>query len=224
MPYPNQILPANGNKIIDCNINDYYLIRHTDVADPHEIIDPVTGLIKPSYICSPVERMDDLSSSLLGIFEASFITLEFTEIGKPKYMFYCDPDEVFEVPQEHVDFTKNENRNSWTLQIGLVNNVEFPYTIGDDTYTATCRVVHSPMAWNFWHFSLRWDTDNLGPLETLDEKRRKKVARRIGIATRALLCNFARLQIPPHTNLPTSCYRNPAPQQPGCAAILALIL
>lgn len=223
MPYPNQILPTIGNKHIDCDVDDYFLIRHTEVANPAEIVDSETGFIRPRYICSPEERVDDLSSSLLGIFEHQFITLDFTHNGKGKFMFYCDPDEEVDVPIEGVDYNTNEHRNAWTIKIGLVNGIQFPYTIANEPYTATCHVVHTPMRWNFWHFSFRWHTDNLGPLDNLEPKQRQKVARRIGIASRALICNFARLMVPPHSILPEACYRK-TNERKGCAGIIAGII
>jgi hypothetical protein len=86
-----------------------------------------------------------------------------------------------------------------------LNIVSFSYTQNNDPFTAVCFVAHTPMKWNYWHFSLQWNTD-LGPLENFGEKKRKNVAKRIGQSVRVLISHFAMIEIPVHPPLQKNCY------------------
>jgi hypothetical protein len=205
MDYPLEILPNPLYKVIDCDLSAHFLIRLIDANDINEIIDSDTFEIKLKYIYSPEERIDDLSFSLLGIYGFRHINLQFTEVGKDKFMHYCRPDELVGIPVYEAEFTNDANRHFWCISIHRLNNEHFAYTRGKDPFTAICLVEHSPMKWNYWHFSLRWQTD-LGRLEELEEKLRRKVAKRIGHSARVILSHFARVERPEHPILPAKCY------------------
>ena len=205
MDYPQEILPCSNYKSIDCNLSEHFLIRLTNTDKIEEIVDQETGNVQLQQICSPEERIDDLSCSLLGIYNIPHIRLGFTAEGKAKYMHYCPPDEDIETPTYQADFTNDANRHYWCIPIHKIDGVPFDYTRGNDPFTAVCIVKHTPMRWNYWHFSLRWQTD-LGALEDLDEKTRKKVARRIGHSARVALSHLAKVECPDHENLSTNCY------------------
>ena len=205
MEYPSELLPRANYKIIDCELNDYYLIRFTLTADINEIWDNELKAVKNSHICSPNERIDDLSMSLLGVYNRQHIFLDFTEQGKQQFMHYCEPDEEVETPEHVKHFFSNPNRHFWCAPIRKLHNVDFDYTRNNESCVATCIVKHTPMRWNFWHFSLRW-TINSGSLDDLEEKPRKKIARRIGHAARVVIAQFASIKIPHHPVLPDPCY------------------
>ena len=71
-------------------------------------------------------------------------------------MHYCNPDDRVEIPLFEIEFTNDANRLFWCAKINQLNNVAFPYTRGKEPFT--CGVEHTPMKWNYWHFSLRWNT------------------------------------------------------------------
>jgi hypothetical protein len=205
MEYPKEILPNTEYKTIDCNIADKFLLRLTTTNKIEEIIDQETGKISIQQICSPTERIDDLSLSLYGVYNTTHISLEFTQEGKQKYMHYCAPDEPVDLPVFEEDFHNDAQRLCWCAEIRKLDNIPFPFTMGEDPFTATCQVVHTPMRWNYWHFSLRWRTD-AGDLEDMDDKQRKKVFRRIGHSVRTIISHFASLELPALSELPKECY------------------
>jgi len=86
-----------------------------------------------------------------------------------------------------------------------LNNKHFDYTRNNDPFTATCLVRHTPMRWNYWHFSLHWQTDQ-GLLEELEENLRKKIAKRIGHSVRVELSRLAKLTSPLQPLLASHCY------------------
>jgi hypothetical protein len=204
MDYPIEILPDPAYKIIDCDLSDYFLIRLTFTDKIEEIISE-SGEINIRQVCSPEELIDDLSFSLYGIYNLSHINLNFTKAGKDRLMHYCRPDEEVEIPVFGTEFTNDAVRHRWFARIGDLHNVPFNYTRSNDPFVAICIVRHTPMKWNFWHFSLRWETD-LGPLEELEERKRKNVAKRIGHSVRAEIARLAKLDVPETPALEKRCY------------------
>ncbi|HEY4288113.1 MAG TPA: hypothetical protein VGN00_13500 [Puia sp.] len=207
MNYPIEILPSQHRKWIDCPLGDYFLIRHFELKEGEEAIDPETGNIRVKNICSPKENISDLSMSLLGIFTIRHINLKLTQEGRDKYLHYCQPDEVVLPPSHNIDFSNDANRRFWCISISRLNGKSFNYSRNNSNFSAVCRVHHTPMRWNFWHFSLRWETD-LGPLEEMDERERNKIAQRLGHSARTIISHFARVEVPTHPVLPTGCYSN----------------
>lgn len=205
MHYPEEILPHSNYKFIDCDLNDHYLIRFTNTKDINAIWDNETNTVNPKQICSPPEHIDDLSTSLLGVYKISHIFLDFTVAGKQKYMTYCPPDDVVETPVYDTDFFTNDNRHYWCVLINQLHNREFKYEKDNLPLTATCIVKHTPMRWNFWHFSLRWKLET-ELFEGLPDKTRRKIAKKIGQAVRVTIAQFAIVHEPEHPVLPQNCY------------------
>jgi len=207
MKYPVEILPKPGYRIIDCDLNEHYLIRFTDTNDINEIWDNETNTVNPKHICSPREQINDLSTSLLGVYKVAHIFLQFTPSGEEKYVIYCAPDEDVETPIYGGDFVTNDNRHYWSAPMSKLLNREFKYERDNLPLTAICMVKHTPMKWNFWHFSLRWKLHTGEFLEDIDnEKTRKKIAKKIGQAVRVTIAQFAIIQEPEHSLLPKGCY------------------
>jgi hypothetical protein len=205
MNYPQEILPNTNFKFIDCSLSDYYLIRTINTNNQELFWDKETNSLVIKYVCSPEERIDDLSMSLLGIYNIGHIYIDLTKEGKIKYGEYCEPDEIVDSPEFEIDFINNTDKHFWCAPINKLDNTPFDYTRGKDPFKATCIVKHTPTKWNFWHFSLRWITD-LGPLEDLEEKLRSKVARRIGHAARVTISHFAIIHVPEHPIIPANFY------------------
>jgi hypothetical protein len=205
MNYPIEILPAPDRKWIDCPLNDHFLIRHVQVKEGDVITDSDTENIKVGYICTPKEHINDLSTSLLGIYKPEHINLNFTADGKIKYMHYCEPDEPVDPPVFKADFDNNANRSFWCAPIARLHQQAFDYSRDNKTFIAICVVMHTPARWNFWHFSLRWRIEP-GMLEDMEKKEREKIAQKIGHSARTLISHFARAAEPEHPTLPQSCY------------------
>lgn len=206
MDYPQEILPNPDYKFIDCDLSAHLVIRFTNTSDKNQIWDFETNRIVFQHICSPEDRIDDLSMSLLGNYTTDHIFLEFTNEGKSKFMEYCEPDIEPDTPIFETDFNTDSNRHFWWIPISKIHNIQFDYTRSNEPYLATCKVQHTPMRWNYWHFSLRWSTD-LGELENLEEKQRKKVAKRIGHAARVSIAHFASIENPTPAFLDSKCFR-----------------
>lgn len=68
MIYPEEILPTQNYKLIDCTLEGHFLIRFTNTKVISEIWDRETNTVNYKEICSPGERIDDLSLSLLGVY------------------------------------------------------------------------------------------------------------------------------------------------------------
>lgn len=205
MHYPIEILPNPNYKLINCDLSDYFVIRFFNTNNTSELLDPETKKVTIQNICSPTERIDDLSMSLLGIYKPDHIYLDFTPKGKLKFLSYCEPDIDPVIPIFENDFVLNENRHFWWIPIEKVHKKKVEYKSHDKPFVATCFVCHTPMLWNYWHFSLRWNTE-LGPLDKMDEKLRKKAAKRIGHSARVIISHFASIDDPDLTILPPTCY------------------
>jgi hypothetical protein len=205
MNYPVEILPSPNHKWIKCPLSDHYLIRHCELRESISLKDPATGNIRATYICSPEEQISDLSTSLLGVYNLNHISIELTAEGKRIFSHYCQPNEEVDLPELNIHYFRNLDRHFWCASIRLLDGQSFEYTRGKDPFIAICKVVQTPMKWNYWHFSIRWDTD-LGPLENLDEKLRRNVARRIGHSARVIISHFAKTELPIFPELPQTCY------------------
>lgn len=206
MDYPIEILPNIDYKIIDCDLSNYFLIRHIDISPEENILDPETNIIYKKYICPQSDHIEDLSTSLLGVFKRGYIHIAFTQEGSTKFFQYCEPNIIVDIPVYETDFFNKENRKFWCVLINNLNNKEFKYNVGPDELTAICSVIHTPTKWNYWHFSLKWST-TAGPLEGLEDKKRKSIAKKIGHSAIVAICQFAIVEIPQHTNLDEQCYR-----------------
>jgi hypothetical protein len=205
MNYPVEILPDPSYKLVDCDLTDYFLIRHFDLIDGEKILNSDTNLIQKKYICSQSDHIHDLSTSLLGVFKVVNIHLAFTPKGGEKFYPYCAPDAVVDIPIFQTEFYFEDNRGFWCVPIAKLHNREFIYNVGAEQLVATCQVMHTPAKWNYWHFSLRWIT-NLGPLDSMEERLRKNVARKIGQSAIVAITHFAKIEIPEHHELPNNCY------------------
>lgn len=208
MNYPSKILPNSNYKPITCDLSNYYLIRFTQSKKREDIFDEELGQVKQIQICDPSGQMNDLSTSLLGVFETSFIQINLTDTGKVKYNDYCEPDIEVELPVLNQDFTINDNRGFWVVLVSDINETTADYTKGDiDTkFKATCIIQHTPMKWNYWHFSIRWKTKDQGFWHTLNENQKRKLTKRLAHEARANIAKFAKIEEPNYSQLNHSDY------------------
>jgi len=202
MNYPIKILPNSNYKLITCDVSNCYLIRFTHSNKIEDIFDEELMQVRQISICDPSGNMNDLSTSLLGVFETSFVQIELSQSGKEKYNSQCDPDISVEVPIFKKDFTINESRGFWVVLIGDINEKTIDYTKGgiDTKFKATCFIEHTPMKWNYWHFSIRWRTEE-GFWHTLNDNQKKKMSKRLAHEARANIAKFAKIEEPNYTQL-----------------------
>ncbi|MEO5995264.1 MAG: hypothetical protein ABIQ00_01130 [Chitinophagaceae bacterium] len=199
-------MPNERYKLIDCDLSDYYLLRITNTNDIDKITDSETGHITLKYICSPGEHIVDFSINLLGIYKPEHIFLEFTSEGKARYMHYCSPTTNVEPPEFDRHYCRNEDKYFWCMAINRIHQVVFDYSYGTEILQTTCVVTHTPMLWNFWHFSLHWQT-NMGLLDKLGPKAQKTTAQKIGHSVRSILSLLAKVGSPENALLlPSDCY------------------
>ncbi len=204
MNFPSEILPNPSYKYIECDLSDRHLIRSV-VNNDSDIVDNITGHVRQEHICSPREHAADLSTSLLGIFEVKHNQIQLTKNGKLKYNEYCAPDIEVEIPiyQEH--FNIDTSKRYWVILIGAIHGTFVDYTKSDLPFTAECIVQHTPMKWNYWHFSIRWLTED-GFWHELSDKERKKIAGRLAQEARSHIAMFATIQEPNYSELDLEDY------------------
>ncbi len=188
MNYPEQILPHLRKKLIKSDLSDFYLIHHVELNEGETMRDEVTNFIKTKNICDPTSRIEDLSTSLLGIFKCDYIKIKFTQ-GSLHFYDYCSPDEQVNVPIYEEDFYLVVNRKFWVIKIDKLHQKQFSYFVNNQPQVATCIIKHTPAKWNYWHFSLRWETSE-GQLADLPINQRSSLAKKIGTFARAVIAQF----------------------------------
>jgi len=208
MRYPTEILPNKNYKLIRCDLVNHYLIRYTACKAREVIFDDNTKQIKQEYICSPREQMEDLSTSLLGVYDTSHIPIELTLLGKTKFSEYCAPDEIVPIPEYETEFILNDKRGFWVILIKNIQGLLADYTQHDikQPFKAKCSIQHTPVKWNYWHFSIRWELEEGVYLHKLPHNTKAKVAKRLGTETRALIAKFAEIDEPNFSQLEVDEY------------------
>lgn len=220
MDYPFELLPKNGYKIINCDLSDYYLLRIINLKEgdepflekPSSILDSETGHLNYEYICTPAENIIDYSTSLAGIYNNSHITIILTPKGIDKFLKTWEIGKEIDLPIYDEEFNHNKLRLAFYLKISDLNNYEFEYEVGQGEekkiVKCKCLVSHTPYDWNYWHFSLHWDVDNViyKTKAELPRKQRQKIghAARTHISTVLL---FPEIPVP-IPELPAEHYNN----------------
>jgi len=207
MNYPIRLLPQANYKEIECDLSSHFLIRVIKTKEINEIVNSETGLVKIEHIFSPRRHGSDLSTSLLGVFEISHIQIELTELGKTKYSHYCKPNDEISPPLHEQDYLINSNRHFWVVNIKDIMNAEVEYLDSSLPFKANCVIMHTPMKWNFWHFSIRWKTKD-GFWNSLTPKEQEKLAKRLGTEVRAYISKYARIDEPNYVELEDDFYLN----------------
>ena len=207
MIFPSEILPNKEYKIIDCSVDCCHLARtYKSIADL-PIINPLTGSIQLKYVAEPTKHIADYSTNLMGIFELQHLLISLTTDGKNKFSQECAPDENVETPVFNEDFIVADDINYFSILVSDLDNVKVDYSFGDDKLIGICRIEHTPMRWNFWHFSIRWVNHNGDYLHQVkDNKLDSGWARRLCSAAKAIVVQYAKLTDPPYFIIPKTCY------------------
>lgn len=197
MTYPSEILPHPRYKLITCDLSDFFLVRHTNIQEFGPLLNEY-GDVSPKHIAHPSERMDDLSMNLLGVFQPNFTEIEITPKAKEYYNKECEPNSFVRLPIFMQDFVLNRDRTNWFLKFKDFDGYVCDFTKGPNQtrFTAKCEILHSPMRWNYWHFSIRWNIEGVGYLHNLEINERKKFASKIGKDARSGLVRVAKDSIP----------------------------
>jgi len=203
MNYPSEILPKINYKFITCDLFNHYLIRFTSSNKKEDLLDSISNQIKQEHICSPREHMNDLSTSLLGVYDILHVQIELTTQGKQKFGQDWIPNEQVTAPQYLSEFIINSGRGFWVILIKKIQGIPVDYTKSNITtpFTAKCVVKHTPMKWNYWHFSIRWELDDGMYWHELQDKERAKLAKRLASEARAIIAKFAEIEEPNYSQL-----------------------
>lgn len=202
MNYPIHILPKLNYKLIECDLAEYYLIRHFDLIDNSSDLFDVLGQLQDKYLFDPTHGYNDLSCSLLGIFTHNDILVKLTEKGILTFGGYCNGDYDITTPIYNEDFTfvPTESRKFWIIRIGDINSevLNFEEANTKIVRKIQCIVLHTPAKWNFWHLSIRWLFEDG---EFYFEKKRDKTItngniRRVAAAARVLLKSKLLVSLP----------------------------
>lgn len=197
MNYPINILPNYAYRLIDCDISHLTLIRYFKVIDNDDYIEKDTGKIKQIYIANPTQQISDCSTNLLSVFQIEDIYISLTTIGNSVYNQYCNPDEEVETPLFEHHFILDKHRKYFYINISNINNQLIPYELENETFYCKCFIVHTPMKWNFWHFSIRWKTHDDKWLHDFDNNKFKKGwVKRLSNLAKSFIANFAKIEIP----------------------------
>lgn len=208
MEYPIVLLPNPERKLISCDVSEHHLVRYTKDKN---VIDEAIGLVSDKAIGQPSEtHLPDMSASLLGIYKIDHIALALTAVGLELYSNYCEPDiNVDPIPVYEKDFVLDENRGFWFVQVLKVHEVKATYQIKEETFEAVCHVHHTPMLWNFWHFSVRWFVLNVNKFwheMSKEEKKESGWNKILAHETRSIIRTFATIELPEPIEIQPECY------------------
>lgn len=207
MQYPNEILPQSTFKSISTkDIAEYSLIRHVDDQTELTILDEITGLIKTEFIANPTNHSRDLSTSLYGIFKIQHTKIRLTPEGKSKYSLDCAPNTVVDPPIFNTHFDTYQNRTYWIIKVSDIHNQVLEYTNNNEIINAECLIEHTPVKWNFWHFSIRWKFNDGRYWHEMEPKDIKKYSKKIGHETKSLISKFAHIILPEYQTIPHPVY------------------
>jgi len=199
--YPEEIIPSESKKLIGCDISNQVIFRFFNEKPNIDIIDDSTGFINQIYICDPSNRIYDLSTNLLGKF--NLIHGKLNIIGKNKSYFinYCNPNDIVDKPKFKKDFEIDNSRKFWFILIDKIDNYNIPYkSLNKDSisFDAECKIFHTPVRSNYWHFSIRWliKPVNAQPfwLNSLDQSKRKKYVKKISTMARVEIAEHAKIK------------------------------
>jgi hypothetical protein len=212
-PYPTEILPQENHILITENLDNRYLIRHADTSDIKELWNNETNSINLTQFCNPTTRIEDLSTSLLGIFIEEHCGLVFHKGST--YYEYCKPDEKVDTPIYEMDYTYDGDKGYFYIKIddisGISVNYKNPSSKTGDTYIGKCCVLHTPMKWNYWHFSIRWDINvdsDTGSSTISYENLSKGMKKQFGTIARSMVVDNTSINRPENINqIPFSLYK-----------------
>lgn len=213
MNYPREIVPNPLYKSILCDISEYSLYRFFEHTEGSEITDADTKNIQQKYIANPTQHITDCSTVFFDIYGIKHIGISLTSEGNKLYSHYCNPDDDIPVPIFPDHFEIKDNRSCFYLNIGSIHNHEFEYQFSGATYKCRCIAVHTPMKWNYWHFSIRWivghNNEYLHDQDKGHFSKKNHWCRLLSSTARSIITHNAKLHQPPILLIPQTCYSKP---------------
>ena len=192
--YPTEILPSLNKTHIACDLSDCLLIRHYELDEKIELISKIDHFIDQKYISNPSSRIVDLSTNLLGVFKEEHCRIEIIGNKREYFNKECNPYEEVHHPKYKKDFIIKNNKKYWYIKIGNIQDKPLEYINSNPKaikFKALCKVIHTPMRWNFWHFSVRWHVTNDGTnyfyLNEKDQNIQKKYSKKISHNSRDII-------------------------------------
>ncbi len=201
MEYPLHLLPGENYRILYSTgaLNEFYLMRNTPDKD---ILEPETGQIKPSYVAFQSDHLRDLSTNLLSVFQPDDSLIFMQGDRKTFFLELWHPRDETTVPQYPDDFGLDENRGAFYLKIKDLEGLKVLYNKGEtQELEAVCKVLHTPVRSNYWHFSIRWFNEE-GDIISQNGNWRKRML----TAARALIAEFGVVQTPGIEPLPQGLF------------------
>lgn len=155
--YPTEILPGERKKLIHTLPANSCLIRKINTSLPNWFDEEIK---KPRMValCSPKEGMRDLSTGLLGVFRSEHFQLDFSNHNR-SFFEPCAADDIVPIPIIDSDYAMQESTPFVVyFCVEKIKSLTFDYQFAENTYSSNCLVAHTPAKWNYWHFSIRWDS------------------------------------------------------------------
>jgi hypothetical protein len=206
--YPVEILPSANKKHIECDTSNYYFLRNIDLVKDIPIWNEL-GQLNANYFCNPSHNIRDFSVSLAGHFKVDHTKIRLTHKGKTDFG-ECDPNFQGSPPVKTIDYNLNDSALYWSIMVSLMNNVVAKIKRGDDDVSAVSYIKHTPMKWNFWHFSIRWLVDGIDLVENpngLNPSQLDAIFKKIGGKIRAQLATHIQPDHPIFLILPDNCFK-----------------
>jgi len=202
MKYPVHILPGENKKIINSDISNLLLCRHFNLIEGLEITNKVSGYIETKYLALPREQLADLSTNLLGVFTIDDCKIRIIGDRKNYYNNYCLPNEQVDIPIYQTDFETDKNCLNWFVKIGDLIEQPVEYSNSPvNNFKASCKIIHTPTRWNYWHYSVTWLITLEGQEEAvlfsdLEEGQKKKLGRKLATESLSIFQKFSTIKIP----------------------------
>ncbi len=195
MEYPIHLIPQPTYCLIQPNdwFSNRVLIRVTTDKD---VLDPDTGKIKLSCIVPQSDHLRDFSTNLLGTFTEGDTAWQITGTKEARKYFHgsWQPGEKVRLPLFPDEFTFTTDYGYFFIAIADLEGTVFQSKIGNEPdFEVVCRVIHTPTRCNFWHFSVRWFTDQ----GDISPQSGNWIGRLLKTQVKTLIQQKARLNPPP---------------------------
>jgi hypothetical protein len=204
--YPLILLPKENYKYIECDISDYYLIRHIDIEVDIPVLNEI-GDIDNYYICKYPNNIQDLSTSLLGHYSEDHTKIKLTNKGQSEYG-ECEPNYLGTPLIKPDDYTLDDERLYWIIKCSFVNSLVVPIVHNEISIDTVSFIKHTPMKWNFWHHSIRWKIEDVAISDLTEYSNRQKqtLHQKIGAFARAIIAQNADLVINIYPTIDDNCF------------------
>lgn len=118
------------------------------------------GALDPDVVVVQSQQVPALSTSLFGHFKLDHTKIELIGDRRTYFNEMCNPDDAVDEPIDLVDYQLNAQRHYIVLPISKLHKAKHTFKSGSgDIMQIESVLEHTPMRWNFWHFSLQWDTN-----------------------------------------------------------------